>query len=336
MGPGPFAVERRPAPSVRARPSHGRSRLPRAARRPWSRPTAPRPARAGAAAAEPRRLALWLATAGTGWLVRRSTDLLPQLLCLAGAEVRHWAHGTSGPAGPTGRPGAAERARHRHVQDAARRAARPGVRAARHYGGVTGRWEFWIDRGGTFTDVVGRDRTAAWSPASCSRTTRSATGTPPWPGSACCWASARRDPVPADRVAAVKMGTTVATNALLERKRRADRPRRHRGLPRRPAHRLPEPAPPLRPPDRPARGRCTSGSIEVPERIDAHGADRPPARPGRRRPRRCAPPATTASAAPPSSCMHGYRHPAHETRRRRARPASSASPRSAAPTRSAR
>lgn len=39
---------------------------------------------------------LWLATAGTGWLVRRSTDLLPQLLCLAGAEVRHWARGTSG------------------------------------------------------------------------------------------------------------------------------------------------------------------------------------------------------------------------------------------------
>lgn len=38
---------------------------------------------------------LWLATAGTGWLVRRSTDLLPQLLCLAGAEIRHWALGTS-------------------------------------------------------------------------------------------------------------------------------------------------------------------------------------------------------------------------------------------------
>ena len=38
---------------------------------------------------------LWLATAGTGWLVRRSTDLLPQLLCLAGAEIRHRARGTS-------------------------------------------------------------------------------------------------------------------------------------------------------------------------------------------------------------------------------------------------
>ncbi|MFG3508696.1 SGNH/GDSL hydrolase family protein [Streptomyces sp. NPDC047821] len=37
---------------------------------------------------------LWLATAGTGWVVRRCHDLLPQLLRLAGAEVRHWAGGT--------------------------------------------------------------------------------------------------------------------------------------------------------------------------------------------------------------------------------------------------
>ncbi|MFE3329658.1 SGNH/GDSL hydrolase family protein [Streptomyces sp. NPDC059176] len=39
--------------------------------------------------------AMWLATAGTGWVARRCTDLLPQLLGLAGAEVRHWARGTS-------------------------------------------------------------------------------------------------------------------------------------------------------------------------------------------------------------------------------------------------
>ncbi|MEV6026760.1 SGNH/GDSL hydrolase family protein [Streptomyces sp. NPDC052036] len=38
---------------------------------------------------------LWLATAGTGWVVRRCTDLLPQLLTLAAAEVRHKARGTS-------------------------------------------------------------------------------------------------------------------------------------------------------------------------------------------------------------------------------------------------
>ncbi|MET9438307.1 SGNH/GDSL hydrolase family protein [Streptomyces sp. NPDC006551] len=37
---------------------------------------------------------LWLATAGTGWVARRCHDLLPQLLQLAGIELRHWAAGT--------------------------------------------------------------------------------------------------------------------------------------------------------------------------------------------------------------------------------------------------
>lgn len=37
----------------------------------------------------------WLATAGTGWVARRCTDLLPQLVRLAASEVRHRARGTS-------------------------------------------------------------------------------------------------------------------------------------------------------------------------------------------------------------------------------------------------
>ncbi|MEV6327547.1 SGNH/GDSL hydrolase family protein [Streptomyces sp. NPDC051909] len=37
---------------------------------------------------------LWLATAGTAWVVRRCGDLLPQLLGLAAAELRHSATGT--------------------------------------------------------------------------------------------------------------------------------------------------------------------------------------------------------------------------------------------------
>lgn len=37
----------------------------------------------------------WLATAGTGWVARRCTDLLPQLLGLAADELRHRARGTS-------------------------------------------------------------------------------------------------------------------------------------------------------------------------------------------------------------------------------------------------
>lgn len=36
-----------------------------------------------------------LGTAGTGWVARRCTDLLPQLLRLAAQEVRHRARGTS-------------------------------------------------------------------------------------------------------------------------------------------------------------------------------------------------------------------------------------------------
>ncbi|MEU6659501.1 SGNH/GDSL hydrolase family protein [Streptomyces sp. NPDC046821] len=37
----------------------------------------------------------WLATAGTGWVARRCTDLLPQLLALSAHELRHRARGTS-------------------------------------------------------------------------------------------------------------------------------------------------------------------------------------------------------------------------------------------------
>ncbi|MDF3302347.1 SGNH/GDSL hydrolase family protein [Streptomyces tropicalis] len=37
----------------------------------------------------------WLATAGTGWVARRCTDLLPHLLTLAADELRHRARGTS-------------------------------------------------------------------------------------------------------------------------------------------------------------------------------------------------------------------------------------------------
>jgi lysophospholipase L1-like esterase len=38
---------------------------------------------------------LWLATAGSAWIARRCTDLLPQLLRLAADEMRHRARGTS-------------------------------------------------------------------------------------------------------------------------------------------------------------------------------------------------------------------------------------------------
>ncbi|MGW5423623.1 SGNH/GDSL hydrolase family protein [Streptomyces sp. NPDC003943] len=53
---------------------------------PSREPRQPPPTRADAV--------LWLATAGTAWVVRRCGDLLPQLLVLAATEVRHAATGT--------------------------------------------------------------------------------------------------------------------------------------------------------------------------------------------------------------------------------------------------
>ena len=80
------------------------------------------------------------------------------------------------------------------------------------------RWQFWIDRGGTFTDVIGRrpdgvlvthkllsENPAQYADAAVAGI-RHLLGIAP--GAA----------IPADRIDAVKMGTTVATNALLERK----------------------------------------------------------------------------------------------------------------------
>ena len=80
------------------------------------------------------------------------------------------------------------------------------------------RWEFWIDRGGTFTDVIGRgpdgklvahkllsENPEAYRDAAVEGIRR-LLGLEPG------------EPIQTARVGAVKMGTTVATNALLERK----------------------------------------------------------------------------------------------------------------------
>ncbi|MFG3163245.1 SGNH/GDSL hydrolase family protein [Streptomyces sp. NPDC048232] len=58
--------------------------------------TGPAPSPDNEFAAPTRAASLWwLATAGTGWVARRCTDLLPQLLALAAGELRHHARGTS-------------------------------------------------------------------------------------------------------------------------------------------------------------------------------------------------------------------------------------------------
>ncbi|MFD0426041.1 hydantoinase B/oxoprolinase family protein [Streptomyces parvus] len=175
---------------------------------------------------------------------------------------------------------------------------------------MTGRWEFWIDRGGTFTDIVGRRPDGRL-------TTRKLLSHDPGRYDDAAVAGIRLllgldpgEPVPADRVAAVRMGTTVATNALLERRGEPtvllitegfrdalriayqNRPRlfdRHIVLPD-PVH---------------------ERVIEVPERIDAHGRTvRPLELTPVREQLRAARAEGLRSAA--VVLMHGYRHPAHE------------------------
>ncbi len=86
-----------------------------------------------------------------------------------------------------------------------------------HYSDKSHRWAFWIDRGGTFTDVLGR------APDGAVHTLKLLSAAPAYADAAVeamrrMLAVAPGDPFPAERVEAIRMGTTVATNALLERK----------------------------------------------------------------------------------------------------------------------
>ncbi len=79
-------------------------------------------------------------------------------------------------------------------------------------------WQFWIDRGGTFTDIVARDPDGKLH-------ARKLLSENPGVYDDAALEGIRRfldvgsgAAIPAGRIAAVKMGTTVATNALLERK----------------------------------------------------------------------------------------------------------------------
>jgi 5-oxoprolinase (ATP-hydrolysing) len=83
---------------------------------------------------------------------------------------------------------------------------------------TTSRWQFWIDRGGTFTDVVGKRPDGAL-------VTHKLLSENPEQYRDAAVAGIRHllglqagEPVTPDVVECVKMGTTVATNALLERK----------------------------------------------------------------------------------------------------------------------
>ncbi|MBB1254870.1 hydantoinase B/oxoprolinase family protein [Streptomyces sp. OF3] len=175
---------------------------------------------------------------------------------------------------------------------------------------MSGRWEFWIDRGGTFTDVVGRRPDGGL-------VTEKLLSHDPERYRDAAVAGIRRmlglapgEPVPAERVAMVKMGTTVATNALLERRGEPtalvitegfrdalriayqNRPRlfdRHIVLPE----------------------ALYDEVVEVPERVAADGSTVRPldARETAARLRAAHRRGLRSAAV---VCLHGYRHPDHE------------------------
>ncbi len=79
-------------------------------------------------------------------------------------------------------------------------------------------WEFWIDRGGTFTDVIGRGPDGKLVAHKLLSENPEAYRDAAVAGIRHLLGLAPGEPIPAARIGAVKMGTTVATNALLERK----------------------------------------------------------------------------------------------------------------------
>ena len=79
-------------------------------------------------------------------------------------------------------------------------------------------WDFWIDRGGTFTDVVGRRPDGTLVAHKLLSENPEAYADAAVQGIRDLLGLKTGEPIPPGRVGAVKMGTTVATNALLERK----------------------------------------------------------------------------------------------------------------------
>jgi 5-oxoprolinase (ATP-hydrolysing) len=83
---------------------------------------------------------------------------------------------------------------------------------------MTSQWEFWIDRGGTFTDIVGRKPDGGIVTHKLLSENPERYKDAAVQGIRDLLGLKAADPLPAGAIAAVKMGTTVATNALLERK----------------------------------------------------------------------------------------------------------------------
>jgi 5-oxoprolinase (ATP-hydrolysing) len=83
---------------------------------------------------------------------------------------------------------------------------------------MSGAWDFWIDRGGTFTDVIGCDPEGRLHPRKLLSENPGAYRDAAVQGIRELLGLTAGAPIPAGLVGEVRMGTTVATNALLERK----------------------------------------------------------------------------------------------------------------------
>jgi 5-oxoprolinase (ATP-hydrolysing) len=79
-------------------------------------------------------------------------------------------------------------------------------------------WAFWIDRGGTFTDIVARDSSGGLRVHKLLSENPERYPDAPVRGISDILGVPAGGPVPVDKINAIRMGTTVATNALLERK----------------------------------------------------------------------------------------------------------------------
>ena len=170
-------------------------------------------------------------------------------------------------------------------------------------------WDFWIDRGGTFTDVIGRD------PQGRLHTAKLLSESDAYADAAV--EAIRRllgladdAPIPAGAIGVVKMGTTVATNALLERRgertllvtTRGFRDALEIGYQARPkifAREIKKPE------------QLYSGAIEIDERVLADGTIEAAPNPEAVRGALEAAKAEGYQAAA-IVFMHAYRYPAHE------------------------
>src|SRR3989440_11759302 len=79
-------------------------------------------------------------------------------------------------------------------------------------------WQFWIDRGGTFTDIVARRPDGSLATHKLLSENPGRYRDAALEGIRQLLRIPHDGVIPGDRIEAVKMGTTVATNALLERK----------------------------------------------------------------------------------------------------------------------